>query len=258
LLTLLAVMVSRPTWSFNPLTLGRYLLPFVPLLLLAVAAGAVRAARRIAAPPTTARRIVAAGVALLPGLALAAQSPLLPMLAHPNGQTVHLVYHADFRPEKNPYLGYVNGIPLSPFWESLAAQPAGRLRIAAAPFYFESYDWDAPRWERASRQAVIPGLLTGLCVERRWGEVPQSALFRFRNAVHLADDRALTGHGIDYVVWQKPYIQTGRGRPENIGADTAHCEAALRARFGTPVFEDPQLVAFRVARADRAIPDAER
>ena len=29
-------------------------------------------------------------------------------------------------------------------------QPAGSLRIAAAPFYFESYDWDAPRWEAVS------------------------------------------------------------------------------------------------------------
>jgi hypothetical protein len=257
-LTLLAIMSTRPAWSFNPVTLGRYLLPFVPLLLLAVGAGAVRVARGLLSEPSALRRIAAVGVALLPGLVLAAQSPLAPMLLHPNGQTLHLVYYLDFRPEKNRYVPYINGIPMSPFWESLAAMPAGSLRIAAAPFYFESYDWDAPRWERASRQSVIPGLLTGLCVERRWGEVPRSDLFRFRNAVHLADDGALAEHGIDYVVWQKPYVQTGRGRPEAIGADTAHCETALRVRFGTPAFEDSHVVAFRVARSDPALPHAER
>ena len=69
------------------------------------------------------------------------------------------------------------------------------------------------------------------------------------NAVHLADAAALAAHRIDYVVWQKPFVQTGRGRPEPIGRDTAHCEAALRARFGTPSYEDDALVAFRLPPA---------
>jgi hypothetical protein len=88
--------------------------------------------------------------------------------------------------------------------------------------------------------------------------VPQGPLFRFRNAVHVADDAALAAHDIDYIVWQKPYVQTGRGRPENVGADTAHCEAALRAKFGAPAFEDAHLAAFRVSTASRALPHAER
>ncbi|HEV2978625.1 MAG TPA: hypothetical protein VG425_13675 [Casimicrobiaceae bacterium] len=256
-LTLLAVMLTRPAWSANPATLARYLLPFLPLLLLAVAAGAIKAARRIATPGTAARRVLAAGMAALPCAALAFESPLAPMLQYPSTQTLGLVYYMDFRPAKNPFLPYTHAIPLSPFWQSLAAQPAGSIRIAAAPFYFESYNWDAARWERVSRQRVLPGYLTGLCVDQRGGEVPESPLFDFRNAVHLADERSLAQRKIDYVVWQKPYVQTSRGKLEPIGDDTAHCEPALRARFGAPAFEDPDLIAFRVSRQTES-PHAQR
>jgi hypothetical protein len=257
-LTLFGVILTRPAWSFNAATLARYLLPWLPLLLLAVAAGAIKGARRIATPGTGARRVLAAAIAVLPGAALAIGSPLAPMLRYPSTQTVGLVYYMDFRAAKNAFLPYLEAIPLSPFWQSLAAQPAGSLRIAAAPFYFESYNWDAARWERVSRQRVLPGYLTGLCVDQRWGEVPQSPLFDFRNAVHLADQRSLTLGRIDYVVWQKPYLQTSRGKPEAIGDDTAHCEATLRARFGPPVFEDPYLIAFHVSRSDDSPSHAQR
>jgi len=249
LLTLAVVMATGVAWSHNPLTLARYLLPFAPLLLLSAATGAVRISRRIAAPGQRERKVAAVFVALAPAAALAIDTPLTDIARHPNAQTIHLVYHVDFRPERNPYLPYMAKIPLSPFWARLAGEPRGSLRVAAAPFYFESYDWDAPRWERTSGQTVIPGYLTGLCVDARAGEVPQSSAFRFANAVHLADTTALAAHHIDYVVWQKPFVQTGRGRPEPIGRDTAHCEAALRARFGTPSYEDDALVAFRLPPA---------
>jgi len=261
-LTLFAVSLTGPAWSHNPLTLGRYLLPFAPLLLLATAAGSIKLARRVASPHRPLRNGAATLVAALPALALAASSPLPALARHPNAQTVHLLYHVDFRPGKNPYLPYMEKIPLSPFWASLAAQPRASLRIAAAPFYFESYDWDAPRWERLSGQTVIPGFLTGFCVTWRAGEVPQTPEFRFDNAVHLADQAALASHRVDYVVWQKPYVQTGRGQPENIGTDTAHCETALRERFGAPAYEDAHLIAFRppvaAAGAAGSLPRAER
>ncbi len=244
-LTLAAVLSTGTAWSHNPLTLGRYLLPFAPLLLLAAATGAVSIARRVAAPGRRLRNAAAFLVAIAPVAVLAVGSPLAEIARHPNAQTIHLVYHVDFRPERNPYLPYMAKIPLSPFWAHLAREPRGSLRIAAAPFYFESYDWDAPRWERVSGQTVIPGFLTGLCIDARAGEVPPTPAFRFANAVHLADPVALAAHGIDYVVWQKPFVQTGRGRPEPIGQGTAHCEPALRARFGAPAYEDDALVAFR-------------
>jgi hypothetical protein len=89
-------------------------------------------------------------------------------------------------------------------------------------------------------------------VDTRGGEVPRSPAFRFANAVHLADPAALAAHRVDYVVWQKPFVQTGRGRPEPIGRDTAHCEATLRERFGMPAYEDDALVAWRLSASGGA------
>jgi len=241
---LLALLVTRPMFIYNPISCARYLLPFVALLLLAVAAGGVRvglwATRRLRWPHGAAM-----AVALVPAVALAVQTPLRPLLSRPNGETLHFLYHFDFRPGRNPYPPYMAGIPLSRFWEDLASRPAQSVRIAAAPFYFESYDWDAPRWERIARQRVIPGFLTGLCVDERPGETPDTPAFRLRNAVHLGDAEEIARKRIDYVVWQKPYTRLTQGRPSVVGADTAQCEAALRARFGAPVYEDAVLAAFK-------------
>ncbi len=259
-LTFAAVLATGPMYVYNPLTLARYLLPFLPLLLLATAEGAVLIARRIAVPRTRTRMRVAlaAGTALLPCVALAWQSPLFAMLRHPNTQTLQAMFHFDFRPAANPFLPRIAATPLSPYWATLARNPPGSLRIAAAPFHFESYNWDAPRWERLSRQTVLPGYLTGLCVARRPGEVPDTPEFRFRNAVHLANPAELAAKRIDYVVWQKPYVLTSAGRTEAIGTDTAGCEAVLRAKMGEPVYEDSLIIVFATAAQDRASPDAER
>jgi Dolichyl-phosphate-mannose-protein mannosyltransferase len=248
-LTLLALVATRPMWSFMPLSVARYLLPFLPLLLLAVAVGSVRVARMIATPASPSRRIAGLAVALLPCVALASQSPLPEMLRRPNAQTLHLAYHFDFRRERNPALPHLDAIPLSPFWTRLAAQPSGGPRVAVAPFYFESYDWDAPRWENLSGRTVVPGYLTGLCMDQRWGEVPPDARYRFDNAVHLAEGARLAQRGIDYVVWQKPYMRMRNGEPLPIGGDTAWCERTLFATFGTPAYEDDVLIAFRIPSA---------
>jgi hypothetical protein len=257
-LTLAAVLATGPMYVYNALTLARYLLPFLPLLLLATAEGAVLLARRVAVPLTPARAAFAGLAALMPCVALAWHSPLPAMLRFPNNQTLQAMFHFDFRPQANPFLPRVAATPLSPYWASLARNPPGSLRIAAAPFYFESYNWDAPRWELQSRQTVLPGYLTGLCVEHRAGEVPDAAEFRFRNAVHLANRSELAAKRIDYVVWQKPYALTAGGHDEAIGNDTAGCEPILRAKLGKPVYEDSLIIVFNAAAQERASSDAQR
>lgn len=252
LLTVVAVFATRPASTSLPITFGRYLLPFLPLLLLATAAGSVKLASRLAAGRRAGWQVAALIVALSPALALAARSPLATFLRFPNGQTQHLYFYLEFRPGRNLYDPYIAAIPLSPFWKTLAAVQPGSLRIAAAPFSFESYNWDAPRWEEASRQYVIPAYLTGFCVDRRYGELPRTPAFRFRNAVHLADAAGLATLNVRYIVWQKPYERTVEGRPIRIGAETAHCEDLLRARFGQPAYEDGSLVAFRVPEPGHA------
>ena len=247
-LTLALVMATGVMWSHLPVTMGRYLLPIVPLLLVCVATGTVRVAEFIARPATPLRRGLAIASLALPVLFLAAKSPLVPLMRFPNGQTQHLISYIDFRRDHNPYVPQFAAIPLSPFWKTLATQPAGSLRIAAAPFYFESYGWDAPRWERLSRQSVVPGYLTELCVDFRPGELPSSARFRFANSVHLADPADLKAKRIDLVVWQKPYQLIVAGHSDSIGADTAACEGVLRGKFGTPAYEDSHIIVFDLAR----------
>jgi hypothetical protein len=255
LLTLLGVLITRPMFSYNPVTLARYLLPLVPLLLLAVSEGAVTISR-LAFGPGIGRHALAILVVLVPGAALAWHSPLVPLLREPNSETLHLAFHFDFRPEHNPYFSRAADIPLSRYWERLGQLPADSARVAVAPAYFESFNWDAPRWEQLSHQRVVPAYLIGLCTGRRFGEVPDDIRFRFRNAVPLTDPASLAGHDIDYLIWQKPYLRSVDGHPRTVGIDTAHCEPTLRARFGPPSYEDERVIVFDVPRARPA--DAER
>lgn len=242
-LTLGAVFVARPHFVQNVPTLGRYLLPAVPLLLLLLAVGSVRLAefglRRISGS-----RGMVAAVALAPALALAVTSALPAMLRRPNSYQLTAEAYFDPRHGNNPIGARLSQIPLSNFWTTLSERPRGSITVAAAPFYFETFDWDGRRWEAVSGQRVIPGYLTEFCVQQRWGETPRKVEFRFENAVHLADGERLKHAGVDYVVWQKPYVQYSSGTAEPIGLSTRHCEEMLRRSFGLAVYEDDALVAF--------------
>ena len=253
-LTLIAVLVLRPVWIFNPLTFGRYLLPALPLLLLAVAAGLVRLTdgglRWLAALAPRFKHSAAVPTRWAPmALALALTgawwftSPWPALLRVPNTNTLSYYYQFDFRPRKNPVVSVFDAAPVPDFWRSLAARPVGSVTVAVAPFRFESYDWLAPVWERVSGQRVMPGFLSGGCGRWFFGEVPLDGRFRFVHAVHLADTAGLAAKRVDFVAFQKASTVlddqgTKRRAPE--------CEDWLRQRFGTPEFEDTQMVVWRL------------
>ncbi len=257
-LTALVIVIAQPAWIHNPLTFARYLLPVLPLLLLATACGAVQAGRmlrRAAAArglPVALAATAGVATAALPVLLLAATTPLWPLLEEPNANSQHAAYEFDFRPAHNPVLRVMEGIPLSPWWGGLAAAPPQSLSIAVAPFPTESVGWDGPRWQRLSRQRILQGLLTPLCVNPRPVEVPDDARFRFRNAVHLADAAELSARHVDFVVWQKPYRYTAHGLDVPVAADVAQCAEPLAAHFGAPVYEDKWLVVYRPPAAGAA------
>ena len=253
-LVAIAILVTRPAWIHNPPTFARYLLPVLPLVLLATACGAVRTGRALRDAMARGAALRLAGllgsaVAALPVLSLALTSPLPPLLRYPNANSVHAVYGSDFRPEHNAVLQLMDGIPLSPWWASLAKHPPGTLAIAVAPFPTESVGWDAPRWQRLGRQRILHGFLEPLCADPRPTEVPVDERFRFRNAVHLGDAAELAAHEVDFVVWQKPYRYSAHGLDVQVAADVAHCAPALQARFGPPAYEDEWLVAYRLPEA---------
>ncbi len=241
-LALLLVLITRPASSQFGIILARYLLPGLPLVLLAAAVGAMVLVQGAARAMPRLTYLGTGAFAVLGLVTLIVSSPVREWWERPNRHALHMQYYFDFRPGHNAYAPHLAAIPDTGFWRLLARYPANTLEIAAAPFYFESFNWNAPEWERESGQAVIPGYLSGLCVDWRWGEVPTDRRFDFRNAVHLGDSRELAARGIDLVVWQKSYV---RGT-DLVGEETMQCEAALRERFGAPVYEDRVVIVFAV------------
>lgn len=249
-LTLAAVLVVRPAWVFNPLTLGRYLLPALPVLLLSMAAGVVRSgdwalARAGLLSNASWRRAAPLGPAALLAGAAFFTSPLPALLRAPNTNTLHYYFQFDFRPQKNPVVESFDAIRLSSFWSTLASRPPGSVTVAVAPFRFESPAWLGPAWERASRQRVMPALLSGACAPWFFGEVPPSPRFTFRNAVHLSDNAALAAKGVDYVAFDRRATVLDQ---QGIKRSAPECEAWMRQRFGAPVLEDRDLVVWRPAK----------
>ncbi|MCW8925529.1 MAG: hypothetical protein OQJ84_04670, partial [Xanthomonadales bacterium] len=245
-LVYLAVILTQPAWVQHPQTFARYLLPAVPLFLLSVASGVSRLAGwvepRFAGHGAQAFTVLALGLLIM----MAVNSPLQGTLAKPNSNTLHSLFRFDYRLDQNLIYRYQQDFPVSSFWRQLAELPADTVKIAAAPFSFETNHWDAVRWEQISGQRVMPGILTGLCVSHRAGEVPAGQGFRFRNVGYLADQQDLLARGFDYVVFQKPFsVVTYQGK-KDFGAETAGCEAVLRGRYPAPVFEDQWLVVFPV------------
>lgn len=245
-LTLAVILLTKPAWVHHSVTFGRYLLPAIPLFLLFVAAGSTRLAGAIEQKTWPMRKVMATAVLFMPPLFLALQTPLANMLRHPNNNLTHSVYSFDFRPDHNLILKrFVKDVPLSSYWSQLATLPRDSLRIAVAPFYFESYNWDAPRWERISGQTIIPAYLSGLCMDWRLGEVPNIERFKFRNAVFLSDQENLAAHKIDLIAYQKPYmVKEEKGFQHIIGEDTSNCEVTMRLRFGLPQYEDDKIIVF--------------
>jgi hypothetical protein len=230
-----------------PATFARYLLPAIPLLLLFLASGLLELSKVFDSRFARLRQLsnVVIPVSLLAALSLT--SPLNDALRYPNSYTLHFIQYADFRSTDNPYIPRLASFPISPFWSTLAAHPAGTIRGAVAPAYFESFNSGAPTWERLSGQSFVPGFLTGLCLDRRWGEVPHERKYAFRNAVHLAGI-ATRDASIAYVVWQKPFLGPNGGPTDLTPAEWQTCDRAIRARFGTPEYEDSYLAAFRVSQ----------
>jgi hypothetical protein len=242
LLTAAAILLVQPAWANHALTFGRYLLAAIPLLLLAAACGFERLLgwQRQLKWAVIGMSLVVAGYYLY-------LSPLHALTAYPNSHMTHSWFQFDFRRDHNKHAGYMEQtLPQSSFWGSLAGRPAGSLRIAVAPFYFESYFWDAPRWERESRQRVVPAFMEGYCTRGRLGEVPRNGRFRFRNAVHLAQPGG-TEPAADWLVFTRPiegFSRSEWGRREIEWS--AACLERVRAQLGPPAYGDAALTAFRL------------
>lgn len=251
------IFLSRPAWIHHPLTFGRYLLPLLPLLLLSVALGSIRLVDKLRASGKQRWRRLAPALLVFPPLLLAVQSPVFAMLHDPNSYTLHTLYQFDFRPGHNAIRKHLDTFTQSDYWQRLRTRPANSMRIAVAPWFFESYDWPAPRWERSGKQRVIPGFLTGFCLPQRRGEPLQDDRFKFQNGVFLNEVKHVKR--IDVLIFQKPYIPHPSVATNYTSEKIpAICASKLIAELGGPDYEDDTIFVFLLSPAARAAFHAQR
>ncbi|MBL8517412.1 MAG: glycosyltransferase family 39 protein [Betaproteobacteria bacterium] len=237
-LTAGAIVISKPWWSHEPLALARYLLPALPLFLLAVAAGAVAVFDRLV--PKSPSRLPRLGLQLtLLGTAAALWWPTSPIpewLRRPNSYTHHYYFAGDYRVGANSMRRELPKVPNSPHWKALGDLRSGSALIAVAPTYWATFAPFGPVWEEWSGQRVIPAFLWGSCEKTRHGEVPDGSVFKLRNAVHLNSIADMERKGVTHVAYYLAHANA------ELLPRLPHCEVWVRQRFGPPDHEDAHLM----------------
>jgi len=257
-LTVALILATQPAWVQYAITLSRYLMAALPLFLLAVASGIQVVNDGLAARWGRTGRSISVLVFVPLFLWIAYTSPLQDMLAVPNSNSLSNVYQFDFREDENLVVKYQEKFPLSPFWQELAVLPPDSVKIAATPFSFESHQWEAPRWERISRQRVMPAFRTGFCGGYWWGEVPHDRAFRFRNAAYLADKPDMVARGFGLLVYQKPFESADETENERLALTATQCASKIRESYGEPMYEDSLIAVFPLTDGIRNLIDAAR
>lgn len=243
-LTATLVLLTQPAWANNSLTFGRYLLPAIPLLLLCLASGVVRLALQARKHFGITGQTLVALTLLILMIGYGYHSPLWGLLHVPNSHTTHSRFQIDFRSSRNMVVQYQDTIPLSPFWASLSASPANSLLVAVAPFHFETYNWDAVRWEQLGEQRIQPAYFTGFCTQFRYGEVPQNQRFQFKNAFYLSSLGESQVSKPDWLVYTK--VPQAKRNDRLVGNEIWKCVEKLRRERGIPDYEDEYLFAYRL------------
>ncbi len=241
-----APVVTGPAGIATPIVLARYCLPLLPLLLLVAAIGIVRldaaAARRLAAYPAGALAAVAVALLLVFG-------PLPAVYYYPNNWTNHRVFQyrygssgtdADARPAPPEVV--------SPFYERLAALPAGSLLVVEAPWYYAWHENAYPYYQMVHRQRMQVGFVGGPDRFIRGGDLPRSSGIRLRNAVHVGDAAALQRRQVRYVIFHKSlHLEIVPATPPII--DVSDWIRQYGLAYGAPVYQDPDIVVFDVGGA---------
>ena len=251
-LTATILFLSEPWFINQPLALGRYLLPLVPVLLLAVATGIVRVAENLNNVLRTQGNQSEASYVLTCVLAtpfLVASwhmSPLPELLSRPNSYTQDSYFQLDYRKENNPVRPFARKLTESPFWAKLNTLPSNTLKVAVAPFSYAIFDWPAPLWEGISHQTVVPAYLWGTCKQTRHGETPDDGRFIFRNAVHVKNINTSTEKEIDYLIFFIIKKTDEEFLKLKVSVNDLECEKWVRLKYGNPDYEDPELIVWRV------------
>jgi len=242
-----AVALSGALWISQPMVLARYLLIFLPFVVLVVAAGFGVCWDRLVRGHTSFGVLAAI---LLIATAFAS-GPLPAVLQYPNAFVTHQAYFADFERAHNPMLKFLEEGPLPEFYRTLSRRPHGEVTLVEAPWRFESMFNRQAIFQEVHRQHVRIGFVGGVCPPGSYGEHPRFFSNRFRNFVDLNGSEEQVRAAGDFLVihrqlnlsnmtqpWQS---YAGRGLPP-----VDECLGIFRRRFGDPVFEDSLITVFRL------------
>jgi hypothetical protein len=233
----LAIVAARPAWVHYPIVLARYMIPALPLLLLAVARGTVDLVDRLR--PSA---LAPAAVAAL-GAALFFAGPLPGLLVAPTQFGAHLRYWFDFDPDENPYLTQQPVEPVPEFYRELAALAPGSRMLIEAPWRLESHYNPLALYQTVHRQRVRVGFVTPVCGSRTYGEYPEQAGLHMRNFAHLpALLRGETG-GADYLVMHLASWTTPAGVSIE-WPDVSGCLPAIERVLGPAIYRDGRIVVY--------------
>jgi len=239
---ILSILVLQPAWVHNPLTFGRYLLPMLPLLLLMISAGIMTLCLKFSC--ALVRSVVATGLLSL----FLIGTPNADLVRRPNSFTLHSYYQFDYRKNHNPVRqSFTPYATASPFWHKFATLPPGSMTIAIAGSpSFESYFLLDPLYQPVHRQILIKLQTGGACGRAQPGEAFSWQGVFLRNAVSLATQEDILRRGIDLIVLEYWHTDLkSQTLPPEYLAMLDKCKALLSARYGSPVYEDANLIAFR-------------
>lgn len=242
LLALVTVVSTGAAWIHQAIVPARYLIGLLPLFLALVALGLVAVLDRylqFLGPPqkTGFKGLILA--TLVVGLWQAGPLP------HWNLRSSAFAHHAanyfDLRRERNPFISFLSGYQVDPFYARIAARhPNGEAVVVEAPWYFESSLNPLHLHQQVHGQSTRVGFVNGLCAPPLRGEVRHNAQgINLRNSVFVEDLPAAIEAPF-YVVLRRQGLATES--PHQM--DYPACVSALRERLGEPLYRSETALVF--------------
>jgi hypothetical protein len=230
------VVASQPLAVEGPHIFARYVIPMEIALLVFISAGAAHAMKRL--PQSMGLAIAATMLVLY----FAASSAWI--LTRYNTQTglyilASLIAGKPF--EETEYRAWP-GRDRSSFYETLARRESpGHVTLVEGPFHIDDYALVLP--QIVHRQRVLAGFSGPLCDSSSGMEKLEFDTFRrtqLRNIVDLGDDHSLRQKSVDYVLLH--------GDAAKRQIEMSGCIEHFRRIYGSPIFEDKDLMAFAIKK----------
>ena len=239
-----AVLVSGPAGLGIPIVTVRYTLCALVAVLALAAAGMEHLDETLrmkwrAIPPHVSTAVI--------GVSLLAFSPLRAIYYHPNNWTNDDAFQSDYsRFYSHEYAKrWVKLQEVPPFYLRVARDSSADECIVEAPWNYEWNHLPYPFFQRIHHRQTIIGFVGRPGARVPLGELPwPDARFRFRGFVHVSDLAAMRARGVRYLLLHRdPTYVIEDGMHPGL-ADVEYWIRDLKARVGTPAYEDDGMCVF--------------